>query len=281
MSGALIALWIAAGVLFALGLRARRVGVPRGVGTPAPFRVAARLPAPAIVRRIAARPDTLARLRAAGLDAGVSAAAVGRARAGGAVAGMAVGLGLGVAAAPAALLGPVLAVGGYLLPDRWIARHRGRRREAILRDLPDLLDLLGVSVGAGMPLDAALAASATRLEGPLGEELGRTLRDLSLGSPRRKAYEDLAERAGTPELTRAVAALTQADELGAPLRDAVSAQATDMRSAEDAAARERAARAAPKIQLIVALMMVPAVMLVVMAVLISELARQIGVVMGA
>lgn len=207
-------------------------------------------------------------------------AAVSRARAGALVAGALASAVLALLAPAASLLGLVVAVGGYLAPDRWIARRGARRRAEVERDLPDLLDLIGVCVTAGMPLDAALRMSSERTHGPLADEVGRMLRLLELGTPRREAYRDLAERTGSAALARTVGALVQSDELGAPVAEAVAAQAGEMRAARDATAREAAAKAAPKIQLVVALMMVPAVLLVVMVVLVTEMARQVGVVVG-
>ena len=106
------------------------------------------------------------------------------------------------------------------------------------------------------------------------------LRDLSLGTPRAAAYRALVERAGLPELARTVGALLQAEELGAPLSRALHGQAESLRAARRQAARDRAARAAPKIQLVVAMVMVPAILLLVIGVLAIEMARQVGTVIG-
>jgi alkylated DNA nucleotide flippase Atl1 len=149
------------------------------------------------------------------------------------------------------------------------------------------LVLSGVAVLAG-PAALVLAlllagigvAAPDRLGGVLGEEVAVTLRDLSLGAPRRGAYRDLVDRAGSPEMTRAVGALLQAEELGAPLSRALQGQADALRAGRRQEARETAARAAPKIQLVVAMVMVPAVLLLVLGVLVMELARQVGAVIG-
>lgn len=273
-------LWLAALACATMAVRARVSDGPRRPGPPAPLRWAGRIPAPRALQRLSGRADTERRLREAGLAGRLSTSAVSRARAGALVAGALVAAVLALLAPPASLVGLVVAAGGYLAPDRWIARRAERRRAEIDRDLPDLLDLIGVCVGAGMPLDAALRMSAERTSGPLADEVGRMLRMLALGTPRRAAYRDLAERTGSAALARTVGALIQSDELGAPMADAVAAQAGEMRSARDATAREIAAKAAPKIQLVVALLMVPAVLLVVMAVLVTEMARQVGVVVG-
>jgi tight adherence protein C len=167
-----------------------------------------------------------------------------------------------------------------MAPGRWIARRARARRAALAREMPDLLDLLGICVEAGMALDPALALAAERLGGVLGAEVATVLRDLSLGAPRRSAYRGLVERTGSPEVARAVGALLQAEELGAPLSRALQGQAEALRVARRQQARESAARAAPKIQLVVAMVMVPAVLLLVLGILVIELSRQVGAVIG-
>ena len=169
---------------------------------------------------------------------------------------------------------------GVWAPGRWLAGRVRARGRALLRELPDLLDLLAICVESGMALDPALAVTGRRLGGALGEEVGLVLRDLSLGTPRAAAYRALVERAGLPELARTVGALLQAEELGAPLSRALHGQAESLRAARRQAARDRAARAAPKIQLVVAMVMVPAILLLVIGVLAIEMARQVGAVIG-
>ncbi|HSI29873.1 MAG TPA: type II secretion system F family protein, partial [Miltoncostaeaceae bacterium] len=175
---------------------------------------------------------------------------------------------------------PALGLAGAMAPSRWLAARQSARRRALVRELPDLLDLLGICVESGMALDPALELAAARLGGTLGAEIDRVLHDLSLGTHRAEAYRDLVRRTGAPELAQTVAALLQAEELGAPLSRALEGQAEALRVARRQAARERAARAAPKIQLVVALLMVPAVLLLVLGVLLIELSRQVGGVIG-
>jgi len=114
----------------------------------------------------------------------------------------------------------------------------------------------------------------------VGEEVARTAADLRFGTPRAAAYRAMVERVGAQELAHVVAALLQADELGTPLSGALAGQAAALRAARRQAARDRAAAAAPKIQLVVALLMVPAVLILVLGVLVMELSRQVAAVMG-
>ncbi len=260
----------------ALALRPTR---ERERAMPLTFRIAGRVPVPAaLVAAIggADRPDEAA---AAGLAGALGPGALPRARCGLACGALAV--------APAALAAPALlpavliaAPLGWLLPGVVLGRRAGARRRRIAGQLPDVLELLGVCIAAGMSLDPALRVVAGRLDGPLTDEIGLALADMALGATRRDAYRAMARRVGLPELDQAVAALVTAEELGTPLSDALGLQAANLRAATAQAARDRAARAAPKVQLIVATMMVPAIMLLVVTVMAVELGRQIGPVLG-
>jgi len=219
-------------------------------------------------------------VRAAASEPHIRPADVARAQAGGAVAGTLGAIALVALGGGAALVTlPALVLGGWLLPVRAVAARSRRRAAAIRGQLPDLLDLLALCVEGGMAVDPALREAGRRLRGPLGEEVLMTLGDVGLGATRRAAYGDLAARVPLPEVAQVVGALLQADELGAPLSASLRGQATALRDDRCRRARERAARAAPKIQLVVALLMVPAAMLLVMAVMVLELARQIGPVL--
>lgn len=263
------------------------VGARRAGGSPGPpplplaVRVPARVPLPATWRAaLGGRPpaDTIA---AAGLPVGATAAALARARAGGTVAGLLAGGAMGLLAPAMLVLAPVGAVAGRMAPDRAIRARARRRRQAVVVALPDLLDLMVICVEAGMALDPALSLAAARLGGPLGDEVRATLDDQALGTPRRRAYEALATRTGSDDLARLVASLLQAEELGTPLSRALAGQADALRASRRQRARDRAARAAPRIQLVVALVMVPGAMLLILGIMLMELAAQVGAVMGA
>lgn len=274
-------LWLAAVVCLLVAARVRRPAVPAAAAPRAPRALA--LPAavrlPASLARFGVRPHTADRITAAGLAGVVSAPLVERARVGAAVLGC-VACGLTAVVTPfAVVLAPAAAVAGFLLPGRILARRAATRRAALVRELPDLLDLLVISVEAGMALDPALDMASSRLPGVLSGEVRTTLRELRLGTPRRTAYRALADRVASPELQQVVAALLQAEELGAPLSRALAGQAETLRGARRQQARDLAARAAPRIQLVIALVMVPGVLVLVMGMLVMELARQVGAVL--
>jgi tight adherence protein C len=148
-------------------------------------------------------------------------------------------------------------VAGFLLMDVWVSGRARRRQARIDRDLPDFLDVVAVTVGAGLGFRAAFERVAGRLGGPLSEEITTALRQMELGADRRTALEDLRRRNPSESLGRMVTALVQAEELGAPLSDALVALGGDMRRYFAQDARRRAARAAPRVSLVITMVMVP------------------------
>ena len=275
-------LWIGAVAALALGLRGRRTPQARPPAGRAPLalRLAAALPVGGLAGRLGDRSGSERLLRAAGVADVLTPAWAAQARTGSAVLGAGAALVAGALAPAGLVLAPLLAVAGYLAPDAWLRAAARRRRQTLIRELPDLLDLLGICVESGMALDPALRVAAARLPGLLSAELRMMLRELALGIPRREAYESLAVRGGTPELTQVVGALLQAEELGAPLSGALTEQSTALRAQRRQLARDRAARAAPKIQLVVTLLMVPGALVLVLGVMLLELAHQVGAVVA-
>jgi tight adherence protein C len=281
-----VAMWALAMVCAAMGLREKRrqarpaAVAPTPPGPPAWLSAAARVPSPRALVRVLSRAGDRIRISRAGLGGRLTPVALARSRAGCAIVAAPVALPLAVTAPVAAILAPVLAAGAACAPGRWLMARQRARRRAIVSELPDLLDLLGICVESGMALDPALGLAAERLGGTLGAEVAQVLHDLSLGTPRSTAYRQLVDRVGAPELARTVGALLQAEELGAPLSRALQGQAESLRAGRRQAARERAATAAPKIQLVVAMVMVPAVLILVLGVLLIQLSRQVGAVVG-
>jgi tight adherence protein C len=161
--------------------------------------------------------------------------------------------------------------GGFLAPDAWLARRTRRRRTAIACELADVLDLLHVACCAGLPPLRALGEVGRRRGGVLAHELRIAATQAALGVPLRQALDRLARRCGSDGVTALVAAIGRTDRHGTPLGPALHALATDARAQQAQRTRERAARAAPKIQLVVALLLVPSVMLLVGASLAAAL----------
>ena len=176
-----------------------------------------------------------------------------------------------------ALLAAVAApVAGYLAPDAWLARRRAEWVASVRRDLPALLDLLQVTVAAGLSLPAALGEVGRRSHSPLARRWEGIAAQVAVGVPLREALEGHRRELALPEVDALVGALVRAHRHGAPLSDTLAAQAREARQARRRAVQEHAARAGPKMQLVVALLLVPAVMLLVAAALISALAGGAG-----
>jgi tight adherence protein C len=166
---------------------------------------------------------------------------------------------------------------GFLAPDLWLARRASQRARLVRRELPVLLDMLRVSVDAGASLTAALAEVGGRARGPLAAEWEAVGRQAALGVPLTHALTEMGHRLPQPEVTALIGALDRARRHGAPLAATLASQARDSRVALRSAIREEAARAGPKIQLVVALLLVPSVLLMVAAALASALLGAGGV----
>jgi tight adherence protein C len=183
-------------------------------------------------------------------------------------------------AAPVALMLPgrlaaaaatAFASGGFLTPDLWLRRRARLRAQAMSRELPDVVDLLRVGVAAGLSAPRALAEVGRRRGGVLGGELCAVAAHIELGVSPWEAIASLPSRCPVDGMAALVAALQRADRHGAPLSSALGALAARARADRARRLREEAARAAPKMQLVVALLLAPAVMLAVGAALVVTL----------
>jgi tight adherence protein C len=146
--------------------------------------------------------------------------------------------------------GIVILLGGYVgwyLPE-WILRSRsGKRQGAMRRSLPDALDLLSITVEAGLGFDAAVARVARQEGGPLGEELHRVLQEMQLGKSRADSLRDLGERTSIPEFKTFVLAMIQADIFGISIAKVLHVQAAEMRTKRRQRAEEKAQKVPVKI----------------------------------
>lgn len=162
------------------------------------------------------------------------------------------------------LLAVLLAALGWFTTDVRFARLAKRRQAVIEADLPDFLDVLAVVVGAGSSFRQGLARVAEALEGPLGDEILLTLRQMDLGTSRRRAFEGLRDRNTSESLDKLVTALLQAEELGAPLTSVLGDISVDMRQEFQQNARRRAAEATPRVGLIVTTVVLPGAMVLIL-----------------
>jgi tight adherence protein C len=166
---------------------------------------------------------------------------------------------------------PASAAAGFLAPDLVLARRARRRAERATLELADALDLLRVAVAAGLPTQRALTEVGRRHRGLVADELRATADRLDLGLPHVAALAALERSLPLPAISQLAAAISRADRHGAPLTPALSALATESRASRARTLQNRAARAAPRIQLAIALLLVPAVLLIVAAGLVHSL----------
>lgn len=193
--------------------------------------------------------------------------------------GAALGLVAGVALASTGWLGLLGSIAVTLLlvaigvigPVTWLRRRVDARLDAIRRDLPETLDLLAISVEAGLGLEGAMERVVDGSTGPLASELDRTLREMELGLSRRDALVNLRTRAPVTELSTFVHTLVQADILGMPLVRVLRVQADDLRLKRRQWARERAAKLPVKILFPLVACIFPAIMVIVLGPALSQI----------
>jgi tight adherence protein C len=215
-----------------------------------------------------------ARLTRAGLADRISPAALLAAKLGGALAGFL----WGIVVAPAfpGRLALIVAIGlpvaGFLGPDAWLERRARQRLRALRSALPDALDLLAVGTAAGRSPLAGLNELGGG-EGPLARELAMLSAESSCGLPQSEALESLRRRAPVREVSAMCGVIERSRRYGSPVADQLRDQATALRGVQRRRIEEHAARAAPKIQLAVALLLVPSVLLMIAAGLLANVDR--------
>src|SRR6266508_6414893 len=165
---------------------------------------------------------------------------------------------------------------GFIGPDFFISQKIRSRRETIRAQLPDALDLLAVSVEAGMGFDGAVAKLVEQMEGPLIEEFELTLSEMRIGEGRPEALRKMADRVGTPEVSGFVRAIVQADQFGISLGRILRVQAADTRLRRQAAAEERAMKAPIKMLFPTVLFIFPAMFLVILGPAMLNLSKIFG-----
>jgi len=181
-----------------------------------------------------------------------------------------------MAAAPVApgrialLVAVGLPAAGFFLPDVLLERAVRRRHRRLIASLPDALDLLAIGSAAGRSTAAGFAEIARAGNGPLADELRVTMAELGCGQPLAEALAALRRRVPGTEVASLCASIERSRRLGSPLADQLRRQAASLRRDQRRAVEERAARAAPKIQLVVALVLVPSVLLMIAAALIAN-----------
>ena len=164
----------------------------------------------------------------------------------------------------AIVLAPFAGFVGYYLPE-WILRSRsGKRQEAIRRALPDALDLMSITVEAGLGFDAAMERVSREMGGPLGEELYRVGQEMRLGKSRSEALRDLGDRTTVDELKSFILAMVQAEIFGISVSRVLHVQADELRVKRRQLAEEQAQKLPVKIVFPLILCIFPALMVVLL-----------------
>lgn len=141
------------------------------------------------------------------------------------------------------LMGVIGLLFGYTIPEFWLGGRVKKRQHAILLQIPDTLDLLTISVRAGLGFDAALGKVVEKLEGPLVDEFRRALAEVRVGKARREALRDIVPRTEVGPLTNFIGAIIQAEQLGVSISKVLQVQSEQLRIERRQRAEEMAAKA--------------------------------------
>jgi tight adherence protein C len=163
-----------------------------------------------------------------------------------------------------ALLALLIGIALYMLPDLLVWGRARERQDVIQRALPDTLDQMTISVEAGLGFDAALQRVGAAGEGPLADELRRTLQEITIGVPRRQAFQHLLDRTDVPELRHFVFAIRQAEQYGLPVSQVLRVQAAELRVIRRQRAEERAMKMPVKILFPLVICIFPALFIVIL-----------------
>lgn len=182
----------------------------------------------------------------------------------GVVAGAIIGVGaLHIRGLPMLVVVALLGIAGFLLPDSVVARQVADRQKEVLGTLSDTLDLLTISVEAGLSLNAAIAQVVQNVPGVLSSEFARMLQEIQLGVPRSEAFRQLAERTDVDELNSFALAMIQADVFGVSIASVLRTQASQLRIKRRQAAEAKAQQTPVKIVFPLILCILPALFVVI------------------
>jgi tight adherence protein C len=162
-----------------------------------------------------------------------------------------------------------------LLPIYWLRIRLLARKKAILKALPDAVDLIVTTVEAGMSLDGALAEVGGQTRGPLGEELKLAIRETALGRGRRDALQRMIDRTEVPELKTFIQSIIQAEQTGIPIGQVLRTQAQQVRLKKRQRAEAEAQRAPVKMVVVLVTMVLPSMLLMVMGPALIRMAERV------
>jgi tight adherence protein C len=153
---------------------------------------------------------------------------------------------------------------GFFLPDLLLYNTAIKRQQQIQQELPDSVDLLVISIQAGLGFDAAIAQLTKNTSGPLAGEFVRVLQEMQIGKSRREAFQALADRVAAPDVRHFVGAILQADTLGVSISGVLAEQAVQMRARRRQRAEEQAQKVPVKILFPLIFFVLPALLIVIL-----------------
>jgi tight adherence protein C len=157
-----------------------------------------------------------------------------------------------------------MAVLGFLLPVVWLGGRIRRRQDEIVKTLPDALDLLTISVEAGLPFDGAMQRVAEKWDNEISRGFQRLLTEMRVGKSRMDALRDMSDRMEVPDITSFVAALIQADQLGISIAKVLRIQSEQMRIKRRQRAEEKAQQAPIKMLIPMTFLIFPTILIVIL-----------------
>jgi tight adherence protein C len=165
---------------------------------------------------------------------------------------------------------------GYMLPVMWLGRKISGRKKSITKALPDALDLLCISVEAGLAFDLALQRVTQKWDDELSREFKKVLSDIRLGRTRREALKDLAVRTGVEDVQSFTAAVIQADQLGVSMSKILRLQSDQMRVRRRQRAEEAAQKAPIKMLFPMVFLIFPALFVVILGPAVPRIMTSLG-----
>ncbi len=153
---------------------------------------------------------------------------------------------------------------GWVMPALLLRSKADRRKEAIIKKLPDALDLMTICVDAGLVFNAAMQKVDEKWDDPLANEFGRVIHEMQLGKSRRQALRDMAERIDVPDVTSFIAAIVQADQLGVGIGKVLRIQSEQMRVRRRQRAEEKAQQAPVKMMFPMVFLIFPSIFIVLL-----------------
>jgi tight adherence protein C len=165
---------------------------------------------------------------------------------------------------------------GYMLPNFWVSQQIKKRKHNITKALPDALDLLTISVEAGLGFDVALQRVTEKWDDELSREFRRVISDMRLGRSRREGLRDMAERTDVEDIQTFVAAIIQADQLGVSMSKILRLQSDQMRTKRRQRAEEAAQKAPVKMLFPMVFLIFPSLFVVILGPAVPKIMNALG-----